>query len=238
MTSEILIAKIISLRSQISNAQQDEDASLKELFYNQYKKIEDQTHSVQFLENTMDSIELIRKYEYDSSCYVAYQAMESSLYDLFVRINTYYSHREVELVEPNFHEIKDLIISQISSAKYLIWIAVAWFTDKDIYQSLLAAKDRGVNIRIVMLDDKNNKNEEGTFKLDFYQKIQVRYTKAYASGEESLHHKFCVFDLERYITGSYNWTYNATKNSENVVLIHDSESAKRYADEFIRLFSC
>lgn len=51
-----------------------------------------------------------------------------------------------------FDDIKEEIIQGIRNAKYTIWIAVAWFTDRDIFEELLLRKSEGVNIRIITSD--------------------------------------------------------------------------------------
>lgn len=39
-----------------------------------------------------------------------------------------------------FNEIKDTIIQGIRNAKYTIWVAVAWFTDNEIFEELMLRK--------------------------------------------------------------------------------------------------
>lgn len=56
-----------------------------------------------------------------------------------------------------FNEIKDTIIQGIRNAKYLIWVAVAWFTDRDILEELRARKIHGLDIKIIISDDQGNK---------------------------------------------------------------------------------
>lgn len=53
-----------------------------------------------------------------------------------------------------------------------------------------------------------------------------------------MHNKFCVIDDEVIITGSYNWTVRADlENDENLLIIHSREIAKKYKEEFERLWS-
>jgi hypothetical protein len=52
-----------------------------------------------------------------------------------------------------------------------------------------------------------------------------------------MHHKFCVIDHRIVITGSYNWTNNAEKNDENIVIVEDYTLALEYADAFLALLS-
>lgn len=55
-----------------------------------------------------------------------------------------------------FSEIKDTIIQGIRNAKYLIWCAVAWITDDDIYNELLKKRNNGIQIRILTSDEPSN----------------------------------------------------------------------------------
>jgi len=40
----------------------------------------------------------------------------------------------------HFEEIRQTIIQAVRSAKYSIWVAVAWFTDEEIFKELLIKK--------------------------------------------------------------------------------------------------
>ena len=44
-----------------------------------------------------------------------------------------------------FENIQRQIIDEIRAAKYVIWIAMAWFTDPVLYQELLKKKKRSYN---------------------------------------------------------------------------------------------
>ncbi|MGN0935860.1 phospholipase D-like domain-containing protein [Acinetobacter amyesii] len=50
-----------------------------------------------------------------------------------------------------------------------------------------------------------------------------------------MHHKFCIIDLKKVITGSFNWTVKASFNNENIAVIEQREQAEKFADEFIKL---
>ena len=52
-----------------------------------------------------------------------------------------------------------------------------------------------------------------------------------------MHHKFCVIDNQKVITGSYNWSDNAeNKNDENAAVMYDYDRASDYSVEFRELF--
>lgn len=49
-----------------------------------------------------------------------------------------------------------------------------------------------------------------------------------------MHHKFCVIDKSIVITGSYNWTNQAKKNHENIMI---TEGDLELANEFLKIFN-
>ena len=52
-----------------------------------------------------------------------------------------------------------------------------------------------------------------------------------------MHNKIFIIDEEIVITGSYNPTRNGDENNnENLVIIYDKNIAKKYVDEFNKLF--
>jgi phosphatidylserine/phosphatidylglycerophosphate/cardiolipin synthase-like enzyme len=52
-----------------------------------------------------------------------------------------------------------------------------------------------------------------------------------------MHHKFLVIDDTNVITGSFNWTNQASKsNMENIVVVEDQNIAKKYINEFNRIW--
>jgi phosphatidylserine/phosphatidylglycerophosphate/cardiolipin synthase-like enzyme len=52
-----------------------------------------------------------------------------------------------------------------------------------------------------------------------------------------MHHKVIVIDDETVITGSFNFSASADKsNDENVVILRNPDIARRFADEFQRVY--
>lgn len=47
-----------------------------------------------------------------------------------------------------------------------------------------------------------------------------------------MHHKFCVIDGKTALLGSYNWSNNAKKNFENLLLLNDELIIKKLVKEF------
>lgn len=133
-----------------------------------------------------------------------------------------------------FDEIKDTIIQGIRNANYIIWAAVAWFTDVEILNELKLRKEAGVSVRIITSDELSNqhimKDLEDNFDL-----TKVPLKGYYLSNR--LHDKFCIIDLEYVMHGSYNWSKNARKNDETLATALDRDFVKKFADEFMRLYN-
>ncbi|WP_254901716.1 phospholipase D-like domain-containing protein [Thalassobacillus devorans] len=129
-----------------------------------------------------------------------------------------------------FDEIKDKIIQGIRRAEYTIWIAVAWFTDIDIYIELILRKIDGVNVRIITSDEPTNQ----TLIADFERNFEL--VKVPKKGFNRLHNKFCIIDLEYVMHGSYNWSNTAPNNNETWATALDRDFVKNFTDEFMNLF--
>ena len=52
----------------------------------------------------------------------------------------------------------------------------------------------------------------------------------------TMHNKFCVID-DKVITGSYNWTYHANKNHENIIIVDEPGVVDSYCEQFEKLFN-
>ena len=133
-----------------------------------------------------------------------------------------------------FDEIKEVIVQGIRNAKYTIWAAVAWFSDRDIFQELLAKKKQGVNIRIITSNEKSNMTLMGELEKNF-DVVKVPLKGAYLSNR--LHDKFCIIDFEFVMHGSYNWSKAAQYNDETLATALDRDFVKKFADEFMRLYN-
>lgn len=141
---------------------------------------------------------------------------------------------EVKEHDVIFDEIKEIIIQGIRNSSYCIWIAVAWFTDKDIFEELLLRKKAGVSIRIITSNEKSNMNIMASLE-EHFETIKVDLRGNYLSNR--LHDKFCIIDFEYVMHGSYNWSKNARENDETLATALDKDFVKKFADEFLRLYN-
>lgn len=137
-------------------------------------------------------------------------------------------------------DVRSELLNLINGEQTMLCIAMFAFTDQDIADALLAARNRGVRIEIisdpVCLHDKNNKItylcDEGI--------CTMLYNPQYDAGKQSsvMHHKFALFKCPHggaplVWTGSFNFTRSASRaNQENVIITTDPSAVKRFNDQF------
>ncbi|MBN1929422.1 MAG: DUF1669 domain-containing protein [Chlorobiaceae bacterium] len=134
-------------------------------------------------------------------------------------------------IDANFENIKSKIISEIRNAKYLVWVAVAWFTDRDLANELYVKKKQGLNVQIITIDDEINKHLISKIS-QYFETYQVSPESEY---QNIMHHKFCVIDMKKVIHGSYNWTVKAQYNNETITVSEGRAMAEIFADEFLNI---
>lgn len=50
-----------------------------------------------------------------------------------------------------------------------------------------------------------------------------------------MHHKFAILDYKTLITGSFNWTKQARRNEEDIIVVRNSSEILKYLDKFYRM---
>ena len=122
------------------------------------------------------------------------------------------------------------IIERINTSNK-IDIAVYSITNPNITNAIIAAHKRGANIRVVTdkTQAKGKKSLVGTIQK---AGIPVLINKKH----KIEHNKFAVFDDIHIVSGSYNWTTNASMyNSENCVFFNQPN--KEYSNRFEQLWN-
>ncbi len=164
-------------------------------------------------------------------CYELYEESDDyDIWDVTIKVGI---RRDVDYTDQDimFEDLQSKIIQEIKAAKFIIWAAVAWFTDEVIFKELVKKRTQGIDIKIVILDDKTNKNAG----LPFEEYFEVYRIEPEGYFENIMHHKFCVIDLKTTIHGSYNWTKKAQYNRETLEISSGREVAEKFSEEFIRL---
>jgi len=127
-------------------------------------------------------------------------------------------------------ECEDNIIARINKSNK-IDIAVYSITNPDITNAIIAAHERGATIRVITdrTQAKGKKSLVGTIQK---AGIPVLMNKKH----KIEHNKFAVFDDVHIVSGSYNWTTNASMyNSENCLFFNQPN--KEYSHRFEQLWN-
>lgn len=131
------------------------------------------------------------------------------------------------------NSIEQKLIDKINSARTSIHIVSFEFNLTPVAEALIAAHQRGVDVRWVT-DDENglgadSEPDAGQFALLSQAGIEVRSDDRSAL----MHDKFWIFDGETVWTGSTNITVSGIfKQNNNVIVVHSVEVASMYEREF------
>ena len=106
-----------------------------------------------------------------------------------------------------------------------VCVAVAWFTDRSLFQQLCERAAAGVSVELMLTNDAIN-FREGRLPFDELRRVGGRVYAIGAGGDSDtlMHNKFCVIDGHTVITGSFNWSYKARQNHENITISTEAES--------------
>jgi HKD family nuclease len=127
------------------------------------------------------------------------------------------------------------IVQEIQRARASIDIAIYTFTQNEIADALISAKNRGVAIRIIADSEQATAVGSAIARMEAAG-FQVRRTAGIGGG--IMHNKFAIFDSYALLTGSYNWSSTAeTRNFENAVFIHDAATIDAYQANFTRIWN-
>ena len=131
--------------------------------------------------------------------------------------------------EVAFTNNENKVLDALNNARVSILVAMAWFTNEKIKETLHQKLMEGLRIELVIYKD--GVNATHGVDLSEFDCIEIRGTRG-----GIMHNKFCVIDNQKVLTGSYNWTTNAeSRNDENVFVTIDNETATKYSIEFRRL---
>lgn len=129
----------------------------------------------------------------------------------------------------------ELVVKAIGEAQKSVHVAAYSFTSKPIGSALVAAKARGVDVKIVFdKSDANGRNAKEPQYLAAHS-VPIRINYKY----NIMHDKFMIIDGSTLELGSFNYTAAAeNKNAENVLVIHDAgQIVTDYAAQWQRLWN-
>ena len=115
----------------------------------------------------------------------------------------------------HFSNIRNEILLQLKKATREIKVAIDCLTDEDIIRALTQQAESGLNVIVVMSESKENFRN-----ISKWKEFLRHRGKLHIATPKFLHHKFCIIDNTTILNGSYNWTYYAQRNEENILVMH------------------
>lgn len=140
-------------------------------------------------------------------------------------------------LQAHFQNIQRVIIDHLQNVQHEILVAVAWFTDREIFEVLCQKAQAGVHVSVALLGDDINQ-ASGALNFQRLRNLggKVTFLPSGSDGAPMMHHKFCVLDTTAVITGSYNWSKKAQSNDENITVVSDApEFSTQYRQAFLGL---
>lgn len=135
---------------------------------------------------------------------------------------------------PNSNSIDGKVISFIHAAVSTVDIAIYSIDHPGIVSEIIAAKNRGVAVRMVVETDNWNASCDQIVAAG----ITIVKDNAGGGGQALMHDKFIVRDGSAVLTGSYNFTMTQTTTDKNSIIIVTNASglAGIYKQEFDQMF--
>ena len=129
-------------------------------------------------------------------------------------------------------DILETVAGLLDQAKESIDLCVFTITDARLSDRILQAQRKGIRIRIITDDRKTM--DKGS---DIYDLHSAGIPIKIDHSQYHMHHKFGIIDQRICFTGSFNWTYTASKhNQENLLVTSKYDIVRQYSDEFERLW--
>lgn len=143
-----------------------------------------------------------------------------------------FSSSAVEIFFSPSHDCENQIIAGFNNAQKEIVVSVYSINNPRIVPAMIAAKKRGVNMRV--LTDRTQAAGKSSKVLELLNAgVDIRVH----SKHKIEHNKFGVFDDKLAISGSYNWTEPASEvNSENCVIMPEKNAIEAYKKRFEQLW--
>lgn len=127
------------------------------------------------------------------------------------------------------------IVQEIQRAQATIDVAIYSFTRDEIADALIAAKNRGVAVRIIADSSQADGSGSDIARLEAAGIPLKRYA---GGGGGIMHNKVAIFDSRIVLTGSYNWSTAAeASNDENAIFIRTPAVVTAYQAKFNALWA-
>jgi mitochondrial cardiolipin hydrolase len=152
-------------------------------------------------------------------------------------VTTFQESALAEAVFARNRSIAEVIENLVASSHASIDAAVHRLNSQRLARALARARERGVDVRLV-LDRSKFEKSQATRRLLSASGLPFRLACGRDGGESKMHHKFALLDNRVVITGSYNWTFaSEARNHENILLLREPGLVDTFRREFDALWT-
>lgn len=141
-------------------------------------------------------------------------------------------------------QMEKRLIGFIEEEKESIHVAIYCMTHRGIANALIEAKKRGVDVQVIVdrfsvkITSPVRKMVEAKIPVFVWDPDSGNRKKAH---RPLMHNKFCIFGRDLVWTGSFNFTYEASRmHQENALVLRDPKIAEAFKNQFatIKYRSC
>ncbi|MCF6155485.1 MAG: hypothetical protein E3K36_09575 [Candidatus Brocadia sp.] len=151
----------------------------------------------------------------------------NSLNSLYAENSAYYTPKGT---------VNEQLKEGIDYTKRYINICIRTFAALDIIKDLEVARDKGIRVRIVILEYDNNNKRGPLADTLLHRGFDTRVLKTRIDNDQV--QDFILLDDRILVTGAYNWLAYRKRNIYNDVLFHyDRERIRAYKNIFYTLFT-
>ncbi len=136
--------------------------------------------------------------------------------------------------QSHFENIREKIGNELNGAKKCIFAAIAWLTDENLLNILIKKAKEGISVQLIISGSEYNEKQRFKSLIDAGGEVYI-VGGGDVLNDKFMHNKFCVIDYKKVITGSFNWTKNASTNEENIIILNDEKVAYQYSEKCIEL---
>ncbi len=125
-------------------------------------------------------------------------------------------------------DILESISDLLKQAHHTLDICVFTITDERLATDILNCHNRGVKVRIITDDEKMYDHGSAINGLrNAGIPVKIDHSRYH------MHHKFGIIDSRIVFTGSFNWTYTASKhNQENLLITTNFDIVRQYEEQY------
>lgn len=153
------------------------------------------------------------------------------LVTLMLSTNLVYANPDICVVEAHFTPKEsgtEIIVPYVRQAKKSIHMSLYGLTNPRLYDELVLAHNRGVDV--VLLVDRLQSSIPSSL-TDELQALGIPVIVKRTSALE--HNKFAIIDNKLVVTGSWNWSISADKQDNNIIVIYGcNETIQEFKDTF------